>query len=201
MDRNRSVLIHEAGHLKIGHDLQIKMEEMKIWRDPDYNELVGEITFERYPWPPKIVDRADKRELSRLFEKHLNYLSLYSAGYIAEFMFEGEKDFFYINGKKLFGPKGNREGQIIYSLSQCVREETFVHLLKVTEKHLKDFWGQIVVLADYLDTHRELKRGYPSIMSQEAEAQVPDHDAWPLILFMSKKLYPRENEEKGKASV
>lgn len=188
MDRERSVAIHEAGHVVVARACDIPVKRAEIWRTKQ-NDTKGEVIT---VWPELPEDfKTNKESHDEIIGTACLYFSWYSAGYMAEWMYSG-KDYFWTYRKKsdLEASKDWQKMQgccrILYPMFASRMLQSVTRSLSKPER-----WGRINHIADVLIKDK-LITDFRSPMSKDVEPIEPEHDPGPLVAYFLGELYQDE---------
>jgi hypothetical protein len=184
--RERAIAVHESAHMAQAFWNKIPCQGVRIKRKGDVTKGVGAIKLPPFPegWR---TDPDAQIDLKVLFYK---YILIFSAGYLAEFMFSGEKDFWKSN-PLLMEQTEKTDVQALWEVAATIPKKEFKGILHITHEHLAkpDNWGIILDIAKDLLKYKVITGFSGHLVHENSDPVEPEHDAGPLIKFMADGIY------------
>lgn len=189
MNHRKSVAIHESAHVVMAKLLGISISYVSIIPSPE-NDTLGELKLAIHSPLSEKEGKGSwwkKREFSR-------WILLESSGDLAEFMFDGQRDYWKThNDKQFFEDRpGNQD---MFHILKYVKEELISHdyllfLLRTAAGYLEQplTWSFVDFMANKLIKDSALYY-IPDMMQPKLPLKNPQHDAKGLIEFILSGLY------------
>ncbi len=197
MDRERAVAIHEASHVVIGYINWMEIRKASITRtktnDTEGNTALyygGEVT----PSSVRIHDPLVTM-LKGTYARDLavsRAIMFNTAGYLGEFMFSGQSDFWLSNPKQLFVENPDMKHAFKHAINEHIRKESFELNCDITSAYLAGAWGMVNMIADKLIQDKTLYGSPDEFANMKKERMLPNHKANPLIKFILDQIYDED---------
>jgi hypothetical protein len=188
----RAVCVHEAAHVFACYINNFDFKETHIRRLPNgLTQAIG--SFKCPPFPEKWdTDEEATQELKLLFYK---LIFLFSSGYLAQYMYSGDRQFWEHNDKAVFLlPKPNSDGNALREIASTLPKKEFKRILGIVADYIAEskHFGEIVAVAEELQEYKKII-GFPGVLENDRSEPVsPEHDATNLINMIVERLYGKD---------
>ncbi len=197
MDRMNGA-IHEAGHIVACHYAgfevtKIKQNQIEIIYPPLPSEKLPQ---DEPGYEGKVFPRTtyEQRVLKWLWA----HIHVASAGFIAEFMYSSNIQFWTDNPKSLLMKTSDMKKLQEMTFEKKISRESVETALKGFHGFLSspEIWGKVTVLADEVLDNKNLAKKdavfgqqFKWVIVKSQRQRTPQYDAHPLIMFILKELY------------